>query len=147
MSKPTIAILASLLIAAPALAEKPEHAKKGKPSPEQVEAHREAAQSRADEEAGEYRHMAEEKRAEAQEAREEAQANRDEAAAAEAEAKDNAMKAREKREKKEMKKRKGLEKQKEKKADRVRKELDKGSEQGQAAREEHSKKWWQFWKD
>jgi len=26
-----------------------------------------------------------------------------------------------------------------------RKELDKGSEKGQAMREEHSKKWWKFW--
>ncbi|KKL03475.1 hypothetical protein LCGC14_2625800 [marine sediment metagenome] len=31
-----------------------------------------------------------------------------------------------------------------KKADQERKELGKGSEQGQAAREEHSRKWWQF---
>ena len=39
----------------------------------------------------------------------------------------------------------GLEKQREKKQEKIRKEIDKGSEQGQAAREEHSKKWWKFW--
>ena len=27
----------------------------------------------------------------------------------------------------------------------MRKEADKGSEQGQSKREEHSKKWWRFW--
>lgn len=39
----------------------------------------------------------------------------------------------------------GLEKQAEKKADQERKELNKGSEQGQAKRAEHSRKWWKFW--
>ncbi|OUR65839.1 hypothetical protein A9Q79_02295 [Methylophaga sp. 42_25_T18] len=42
---------------------------------------------------------------------------------------------------------KGIEKQTAKKADQEQKELDKGSEQGQASREEHRKKWWQFWGD
>ncbi len=42
---------------------------------------------------------------------------------------------------------KGLEKQTAKKADQEQKELDKGSEQGQTSREEHRKKWWQFWDD
>lgn len=32
-----------------------------------------------------------------------------------------------------------------KKADQERKELGKGSEQGQAQRAEHSRKWWKFW--
>lgn len=40
---------------------------------------------------------------------------------------------------------KGLEKQKLKKAEQSQKELDKGSEKGQAARAEKSKKWWKFW--
>lgn len=39
----------------------------------------------------------------------------------------------------------GFEKQQEKKSEQVQKELGKGSEQGQAAREEHRKKWWKFW--
>ena len=39
---------------------------------------------------------------------------------------------------------KGLEKQKEKKMAQEQKELDKGSEQGQASRE-NRKKWWKFW--
>jgi len=42
---------------------------------------------------------------------------------------------------------KGLEKQRDKKASQERKELGKGSEQGQASREENSKKWWKFWGD
>lgn len=41
----------------------------------------------------------------------------------------------------------GLDKQKEKKAEQERKELGKGSEQGQAKRAEHSRKWWKFWGD
>ncbi len=40
---------------------------------------------------------------------------------------------------------KGLEKKRHKKAEQERRELDKGSEQGQAMREEHSRKWWKFW--
>jgi len=40
---------------------------------------------------------------------------------------------------------KGLEKQRQKKAEQERKELGKGSEQGQASREAHSRKWWKFW--
>jgi len=39
----------------------------------------------------------------------------------------------------------GLAKQREKKAGQEQKELGKGSEQGQASREEHSRKWWKFW--
>ena len=39
------------------------------------------------------------------------------------------------------------EKQMAKKAEQERKELGKGSEQGQAKREENSRKWWKFWED
>jgi Skp family chaperone for outer membrane proteins len=39
----------------------------------------------------------------------------------------------------------GLEKQREKKMEQERTEKDKGSEQGQKMREEHSRKWWKFW--
>jgi Skp family chaperone for outer membrane proteins len=39
----------------------------------------------------------------------------------------------------------GLEKQQEKKMEQERTEKDKGSEQGQKMREEHSRKWWKFW--
>ncbi len=38
----------------------------------------------------------------------------------------------------------GLEKQQTKKAEQVQKELGKGSEKGEAMREEHRKKWWKF---
>ncbi len=40
----------------------------------------------------------------------------------------------------------GFEKQGEKKAEQTRKEEGRGSETGQTQREEHSRKWWQFWK-
>lgn len=39
----------------------------------------------------------------------------------------------------------GLAKQREKKAAQEQKELGRGSEQGQKAREEHSRKWWKIW--
>ena len=39
----------------------------------------------------------------------------------------------------------GLDKQREKKADQEHTEEGKGSEQGQASQEEHSRKWWKFW--
>lgn len=38
-----------------------------------------------------------------------------------------------------------LAKQREKKAAQEQKELGRGSEQGQKAREEHSRKWWKIW--
>lgn len=40
---------------------------------------------------------------------------------------------------------KGLEKQQAMKSQQIQNESGKGSEQGQAAREENSKKWWKFW--
>lgn len=39
----------------------------------------------------------------------------------------------------------GLAKQRDMKADQEQKELGRGSEQGQEAREEHSRKWWKIW--
>lgn len=39
----------------------------------------------------------------------------------------------------------GLEKQQAKKAEQLQNEATKGSQQGKAAREENSKKWWKFW--
>lgn len=39
----------------------------------------------------------------------------------------------------------GLERQRELKQEQLRKEAGQGSEQGQASREEHSRKWWKFW--
>jgi hypothetical protein len=41
----------------------------------------------------------------------------------------------------------GLEQVKARKLEQERKELGKGSEQGQAKRAEHSRKWWKFWSD
>lgn len=63
-------------------------------------------------------------------------------------AKEKAEKAEELKEQKmkqEKNKLKKVEKQKEKKAEQVQKEAGKGSEKGQAMREEHRRKWWKFW--
>ena len=54
------------------------------------------------------------------------------------------QKTKEDKQKKKQEKLKGLEKQQVKKSEQVQKELDKGSEQGQAMREKHRKKWWKF---
>ena len=62
-------------------------------------------------------------------------------------AKEKAKEAKQMRERKmkeEKEKLKGLEKQKAKKAEQVQKELGKGSEKGQAMRQEKRKKWWKF---
>lgn len=40
---------------------------------------------------------------------------------------------------------KGLARQRERTSDQEQRELDKGSEQGQTARQENSRKWWKFW--
>jgi outer membrane biosynthesis protein TonB len=48
--------------------------------------------------------------------------------------------------KEQAKKVEGLKKEQTKKTEEIKKEAAKGSEQGQAMRKEHSKKWWQFGK-
>ena len=141
MNKILIAAMTSLAISAPALADKPE-APKDKPAQGLIEAQ---ADNKVQAKAEPYRLTDEEKRA-----------------FAEKKAKHEQMKGEHdgkkidrmahKPEHKHMdeeqpeEKLKGMEKQQAKKAEQERKELDKGSETGQAAREEHSKKWWQFWK-
>jgi hypothetical protein len=62
-------------------------------------------------------------------------------------AEEQAMARAEKAKAKEQKKAEAMAKHAGKKADKERKEMGKGSEQGQAKREENSKKWWKFWED
>lgn len=57
---------------------------------------------------------------------------------------EEAKQVRERKMKQEKEQLKGLEKQQTKKAEQVQKELGKGSEKGQAMREERRKKWWKF---
>jgi len=124
------ALIALFMMAGLAYADKPEWAGKGKPTEEQKAAHRAAMEAKADEmdeDAGEIREKAEKKM---------------KAAKAEKEAK--AAKA-------EMDGESGREaamaKQREMKSEQVRKSADKGSEKGQAQRQEKSRAWWKFWGD
>lgn len=114
------------LFAAPALAEKPEFAGKGKPSEEQLKTHKAAMEAK--EELDDDGEMKQEK----------IQAD-----------KKQKIKDKEKKQMQEMKENSGqtkaMEKQAVKKSEQTRNEPGKGSEQGQAAREENSKKWWKFW--
>ena len=124
MKKALPYLVTSLILSAPALAQQPEAA--GKEMKEtKIPAE---AQARMDEK----RMIAEEKRLDAEEQRLKGEEKR--------------LKAEEERMQAE-KDNKGMAKQAEKKAEQERKEMGKGSEQGQAARAENSKKWWQFWKD
>lgn len=151
MNKILIAAMTSLAISAPALADKPEAPGKDKPTPEQIEARQEAAKAHAHEKAEAkaepYRLTEEEKRAFA----EKKKAKYEHAEGKHDGKKVDRMARLPKDEKSDAEmpaeKLKGKEKQQAKKAEQERKEMDKGSEQGQAARAEHSKKWWQFWKD
>jgi len=115
------------LIAAPAFAENPHNSGKEKHAAEQAEQGHDAMQETTyemDKQAGKEAH------------------DMDDEAEDMAHESDESMEKMEKAEKEKMK---GHDKQAEKKAGREMKELDKGSEQGQEARQEHSKKWWKFW--
>jgi len=119
--------LMAVFLVTPALADKPEWAGEGKPTAEQREAHGAAMQAK-----DEYGY---------------------EEDAGEKGKKEKAKKEKLKKEKKsrddsddqdDLDELKGLEKQADKKSIQEQKELGKGSETGQAAREER-KKWWKFW--
>lgn len=114
------------LFATPALAEKPDFAGKGKPTEEQLKTHKAAMEAKDDlDDDGEMKRekIKQEKKEKIKEQdREQMQ-----------EMKENSGQT------------KAMEKQAEKKSEQSRNELGKGSEQGQAAREENSKKWWKFW--
>lgn len=129
MNKFLITTVASLIISAPAFAEKPATAGKGKP--EHIEARQDLVNSQAEKhvqpKAEPYRLTEEEKR--------HFEAKKNKA--------DKEMKHTDSH--KDHDRVAGKDKQHDKKADQIRKEEGKGSEQGQASREEHSKKWWKFW--
>lgn len=115
------------LFATPALAEKPEWAGKGKPTEEQLSTHKAAMEAKEDldDDDGEMKKekIKQEKKEKIKEKeREQMQ-----------EMKENSEQTR------------AMEKQANKKSEQTRNELGKGSETGQAAREENSKKWWKFW--
>ena len=122
MKQHILVIASSLLISFPAFADKPEATGK-----EMMKA---KAPAEAQAQIEEARATAEEKRLAAEEKRLEKEQKR--------------LEAQEKRLEKEEQR---LAKEKKRvKAEEMRKEMDKGSENGQAKRAEHSKKWWQFWK-
>lgn len=126
-SKTLIALSTAMSIAVisvPALAEKPDWAGKGKPSAEQKEAHKEAmnVKEKLEDDLQDYNDNDEIK-----------------------ELKEKKEKKAKKLKQEKAEKLSGLEKQQAKKSEQVQNELDKGSEQGQEARKENSKKWWKFW--
>ena len=120
---------------------------------DRAEKAREEAEERAEKAREEAEERAEKAREEAEERAEKAE---ERAEKAREEAEESAEKAREKADRDDDGEGKpgwkergelppGLAKQRDKKAEQERKELDKGSEQGKAAREENSRKWWKFW--
>ncbi|WP_237062017.1 hypothetical protein [Microbulbifer zhoushanensis] len=151
MKKALPYLVTSLVLSAPALAQQPEAA--GKEMKEtKIPAE---AQARMDEKramAEEKQMMAEQKRLQAKEKAAVSEEKRLTAEEKKAMAEHKRMMAEKKADMaheghmEDAKDNKGMAKQAAKKAEQERKELGKGSEQGQAAREENSKKWWQFWK-
>jgi len=144
MNKSLIAAVASLAFTAPALADKPEAAGKEvieNKAPAEVQARVDEARATAEEKrlaAEEKRHEKQEKHLKKEEKRLAAEEKRLQKEEKRLGAEAERLEAEQER--------KGFEEQKMKKAEQERKEMGKGSEKGQAAREEHSKKWWQFWK-
>ncbi|HKK17395.1 MAG TPA: hypothetical protein VJ952_01830 [Opitutales bacterium] len=104
-------------------AGKPEGVGKGKPDMKMSEKHTDKAKA--------AKSAAEEK---AEEAEEKAEKAREKEAEMAEEAREKADKAKEKAKASD-------------KSDAIRKEAGKGSETGQAKREENSRKWWKFWGD
>lgn len=151
-------LLIALFIATPAMAEKPSWAGQGKPTAEKKDAFKSAAMDKkaemedAEGDAKEQMKQAkeskeekskkdyEEKREEAKEKMEKAKKSK-EGKEHDHDDDDHEDKIKDKGETK----LKGLEKQKAMKSEQLQNELGKGSEQGQAAREENSKKWWKLW--
>lgn len=113
-----VGLVVMALAVAPAFAEKPAWAGKGKPTMEQKEVHRSAMEAKGDGRDDEYQEEMRERK-----------------------------EKREKKEKKEKSgDARGMEKQREMKSEQVQKELGKGSEKGQESRETR-KKWWRFWEE
>lgn len=120
-------LLIALFIATPAMAEKPSGADQGKPTAEKKEAFKSAAMDKkvemedAEDDTKEKMKQAKKSKEGKEHDDDDEDKNKNEA------------------------KLKGLEKQKAMKSEQMQNELGKGSEKGQAAREENSKKWWKFW--
>jgi len=125
MKKQSIVVVMALLLSSPVLADKPEWAGEGKPGVEQKEVHKEAMKAKAGyEDSDDYLNNEKNKK--------------------DKQKKDKSDKKLKNGQDDDYGELKGLDKQKVKKAEQERKELGKGSETGQAGREE-SKKWWKFW--
>jgi hypothetical protein len=115
----TITIL-MIAFVAPAIADKPEWAGKGKPTAEQKAAHKSfmnAKEDLDDEDAVDKLKKEKEKKFKKDK-------EMDDQLSGEVQ---------------------GLEKQKLKKSEQTRKEMDKGSDEGKESRAENTKKWWSFW--
>ncbi len=126
-----IVSVSMVMLMSVAWAEKPEWAGKGKPSAEQKEAHKAAMKAKRSEQELEGGDDSEED-------------DKPE------KAKKEKMKKRKDKIDAERRAKPGLTERGEDvsdEAERERKETGKGSDQGQQSRQEHSRKWWQFWKE
>ena len=119
MNRNLIVLILLTVFVAPLMADKPEWAGNGKPTDEQKAAHKSVMEAKGDSDDDDDYLLNEKKQ------------------------------KKEKKEKKEKKdkssKLKGIEKQGAKKSEQEQKEVEKGSDKGQASREENRKKWWKLW--
>lgn len=127
MKHKLLALTLISLFSTPVLAEKPEWAGKGKPTEEQLSTHKAAMEAKEDLDDNDGEMKKEKIKEE----------------------KKQKIKDREKKQMQEMnedpEKMEATKKQAEKKSEQTRNELGKGSDKGQQARQENSKKWWKFW--
>lgn len=140
-----IALSSIIAFASPmALAEKPQWAGKGKPDLEEIKTRADVDKAQLELEGQEedLKQLIEEKKNKANKAKSKKDKNKLKRELEELEDQQDDL---EEYKQKLKNKKSGLEKQKEKKAYQVQNELGKGSEKGQAQREENSKKWWKFW--
>lgn len=127
----TLSVLTALglLTAMPVLAEKPDWAGKGKSSQQELKNQGDAVWTQAGDDSAQMKQKANRERVEEQYT--------------------DAGKGKEKKEKQlreqQQSESQAMEKQRAMKQEQVRREEAKGSEQGQASRQEHSRKWWKFW--
>jgi hypothetical protein len=133
-------IAISFLVAAPAFAEKPDWAGKGKHAEGQLEEQGKAMDSETDDAVEEMKEKGKAKKGKKW------KESRDLGEEAEEELEEADKKLKGAGHKKEQMGKEGFDKQREKKAGQVQKELDKGSERGQEARQKR-KKWWKFWEE
>lgn len=126
MVKVTVFVMILMPIA---WAEKPEWAGKGKPSAEQKAAHKAAMK--------------------AKESQDDREASDEEALEREKAKKEKMKKHKTKTDAEKHVRRRSEDSSEEEpdKSEKERKELGKGSDKGQQSREEHSRKWWQFWEE